>query len=88
MISRYERPEMAAVFSDTARFGRWLEIERLATEAWADGRVTREELDLMKAVAKRAGLGDYDVDQIVKGARTRLYHESAQALRDKRGNGG
>jgi adenylosuccinate lyase len=27
---------MAAVFSDTTRFGRWLEIELLATEAWAD----------------------------------------------------
>ena len=26
---------MAAIFSDTARFGRWLEIELLATEAWS-----------------------------------------------------
>jgi adenylosuccinate lyase len=26
---------MAAIFSDTARLGRWLEIELLATEAWA-----------------------------------------------------
>ncbi len=33
MIPRYTTPEMAAVFSDTARFGRWLEIELLATEA-------------------------------------------------------
>jgi adenylosuccinate lyase len=33
MIPRYTTPEMAAVFSDPARFGRWLEIELLATEA-------------------------------------------------------
>ena len=33
MIPRYSLPEMAAVFTDTARFGRWLEIELLATEA-------------------------------------------------------
>ncbi|MFM7686755.1 MAG: adenylosuccinate lyase, partial [Actinomycetota bacterium] len=35
MIPRYTLPEMAAVFSDTARFGRYLEIELLATEAHA-----------------------------------------------------
>jgi adenylosuccinate lyase len=33
MIPRYTTPEMVAVFSDPARFGRWLEIELLATEA-------------------------------------------------------
>ena len=33
MIERYALPEMASVFSDTARFGRYLEIELLATEA-------------------------------------------------------
>ena len=33
MIPRYTLPEMTAVFSDTARLGRWLEIELLATEA-------------------------------------------------------
>jgi len=36
MIPRYELPEMAAIFSDTARFRRWLDIELLATEAWAE----------------------------------------------------
>ena len=28
-------PEMAALFTDEARFARWLEVELLATEAWA-----------------------------------------------------
>jgi adenylosuccinate lyase len=33
MIPRYCTPEMSAVWSDEARFGRWLEVELLATEA-------------------------------------------------------
>jgi adenylosuccinate lyase len=33
MIPRYSLPEMESVFSDESRFGRWVEIELLATEA-------------------------------------------------------
>ena len=36
MIPRYQVPELAAVWSDEARFGHWLEIELLAVEAWAE----------------------------------------------------
>ena len=36
MIARYSLPEMAAVWADTTRFGRWLEVELLATEAHAE----------------------------------------------------
>ena len=35
VIPRYQTPEMTAVFSDTARLARWLEIELLALDAWA-----------------------------------------------------
>src|SRR5215207_5576267 len=35
MIPRYVLPEMAAVWSDDARFGHWLEIEILVAEALA-----------------------------------------------------
>jgi len=44
VIPRYTLPEMAAVWSDEARFGHWLEIEVLAVEAWARlGKVPVEE---------------------------------------------
>ena len=44
MIPRYSLPEMAAVWTDQARMARWLEVELLATEAWADlGVVPRED---------------------------------------------
>jgi adenylosuccinate lyase len=35
MIDRYTTPAMAAVWADTTRFARWLEVELLATEAHA-----------------------------------------------------
>jgi adenylosuccinate lyase len=34
VIERYSPPEMVAVFSDTARFARYLDIEILVVEAW------------------------------------------------------
>ncbi len=40
MIPRYSREEMAAIFSERAKFSRWLEIEILAVEA----RVRRDEV--------------------------------------------
>ena len=35
MIDRYSLPEIATLFTDEARFSDWLEVEILATEAWA-----------------------------------------------------
>lgn len=50
MIPRYSRPEMAALFTDDAKFGAWLEVEILATEAWADlGVVPREAAEAVRA---------------------------------------
>jgi len=35
LIPRYSLPEMDALFTDAARFARWLEVEVLAVEGWA-----------------------------------------------------
>ena len=44
MIARYAPADMAALFSDTARFSLWLEVELLATEAQAAlGNVPADE---------------------------------------------
>jgi len=54
VISRYTLPEMAAVWSDEARFGHWLEIEILAVEAWARlGTVPAEDA---RAIRERAAI--------------------------------
>ncbi|HEY1832320.1 MAG TPA: adenylosuccinate lyase [Acidimicrobiales bacterium] len=43
MIPRYSPPDMAALFSDTARFAMWLEVELLATEGQARAGVVPAE---------------------------------------------
>ena len=78
MIDRYSRPEMAAVWRDTTRFGRWLEVELLATEAHAalgvvpaaDAAACRSRAPavddaFVAAVAERERTTDHDVAAFV-----------------------
>jgi adenylosuccinate lyase len=71
-------PEMAALFSDEARFGLWLEVELLAVEAWAklgvipleDAAACRQrapEVDaaFVEQVAERERITDHDVAAFV-----------------------
>jgi adenylosuccinate lyase len=54
MIERYTRPEMGALWADTARLARWLEVELLATDAHAElGVVPAEEAAACRARAPR-----------------------------------
>lgn len=74
MIPRYSRPEMAALFSDDAKFGAWLEVEILACEAWAelgvipveDAKAIRERAAFTtEAVLEREKTTDHDVAAFV-----------------------
>ena len=69
MIPRYSLPEMEAVFSDEARFARWVEIEVLATEAHSDlGIVPKDD-----AVACRRGAPIVDakfIDDVLEREKT------------------
>ena len=50
MIPRYSTPEMDAVWSEPVRFGRWLEVELLATEGHAAiGVVPAEAAEICRA---------------------------------------
>ncbi len=52
MIPRYTLPRMGAVWEPAARYARWLEIELLACEAWAElGEVPRDALAEIRATA-------------------------------------
>ena len=62
MIARYTLPEMAAVWSDEARLGHWLEIEILAVEAWARlGTVPAEDA---RAIRERAAVTVEQVNEL------------------------
>jgi adenylosuccinate lyase len=78
VIDRYSLPEMAAIFSDTTRFGRYLEIELLATEAHvalgivpADDAATCRsrapvtDAAFVQAVSDREAITDHDVAAFV-----------------------
>lgn len=72
MIPRYQLPEIAALFTDEARYGTWLEIEVLATEAW-------EKLGIVPpmdaaAIRERAG---FDVAAIEERERTTEHDVAA-----------
>jgi len=67
VIPRYTLPEMAAVWSDEARFGHWLEIEVLAVEAWARlGKVPAEDA---RAVRERASFTVERVEELERVTR-------------------
>jgi adenylosuccinate lyase len=61
MIPRYSLPEMAALFTDEARFGAWLEVEVLAVEAWAELGVVPKEA--AAAVRERGGFDVAAIDE-------------------------
>ena len=78
MIPRYSRPAMAALFTDEARLGRWLEVEVLVAEALAslgvvpedDAKAIRERAPevtpaFVAAVAERERVTDHDVAAFV-----------------------
>jgi adenylosuccinate lyase len=49
VIPRYAPPEIAAIFTDEARMRRWLDVELLASEAWAElGRVPNDALAALR----------------------------------------
>src|SRR5262245_8896689 len=85
MIPRYSLPEMAAVWGDTTRMGRWLEIELLATEALAElgvvpveaakacrERAPRVDDEFVAAVSERERVTDHDVAAFVDVVQARI----------------
>jgi adenylosuccinate lyase len=78
LIPRYSIPEMARLFSDEARMAGWLEVELLATEAWAtcgvvptaDALTCRRQAPVVdrafvEAVNRREQVTDHDVAAFV-----------------------
>jgi adenylosuccinate lyase len=90
VIDRYSLPEMAAVFSDIARFARYVEIELLATEAQArlgvvpaeDAAICRAKAPVVddafvQAVSDREAVTDHDVAAFVDVMQAAIGHPAA-----------
>lgn len=78
MIARYSPPDMASLWSEKARFARWLEVEILAVEGWATlgvvpasdalavrARAPAVDQAFLDAVAAREAVTDHDVAAFV-----------------------
>jgi adenylosuccinate lyase len=85
MIPRYSPPDMAALFTDAARFGLWLEVELLATEAQAaigvvpaeDAATCRDKAPtvddvFVSDVLERERITDHDVAAFVDVVQDRI----------------
>ncbi len=85
MIPRYSLPEMEAVFSDESRYGRWIEIELLATEAHSvegivpvtDAAICRDraphaDADFIADVLEREKVTEHDVAAFVDVLQQRI----------------
>ena len=59
MLERYTRPEMAELWSETAQFDAWLEVEIAACAAWSKlGVIPASDVDLIREKAS------FNVDRI------------------------
>lgn len=69
MIERYSRPEMKAIWTDEAKFQRWLEVEIAACEGWAklgsippvDMEQIRKASFEMRSIDKNLAITHHDV---------------------------
>ena len=67
MIERYSRPEMRALWSEEAKYRRWLEVELAVSEVLAEaGTVPRRDIDVIKA---KAGFDVARIDAIEREVR-------------------
>lgn len=61
MIERYSYPEMRAIWEPANKFAKWLEVELLVAEGWAEiGEIPREAAQALRANAR------FEVDRILE----------------------
>jgi adenylosuccinate lyase len=87
LIERYAPPEIAGLFTDEARFADWLEVELLATEAWAklgvvpdaDATTIRERAAFdVAAIREREKVTDHETAAFVDVVQERIGGPAAK----------
>lgn len=85
MIDRYSPKEIADIFSDQSRFATWLEVEVLATQAWASlgvvpadhakavrSNAPRVDADFVREVLEREQVTNHDVAAFVDVVQSKI----------------
>jgi adenylosuccinate lyase len=87
LIDRYAPPEIAELFTDEARFRTWLEVEILATEAWAklgvvpaaDATAIRERAGFdLESIRAREAVTDHETAAFVDVVQERIGGPAAK----------
>jgi adenylosuccinate lyase len=87
LIERYAPAEIAGLFTDETRFRTWLEVEVLATEAWAklgvipaaDAATIRERADFdIEAIRAREAVTDHETAAFVDVVQDRIGGPAAK----------
>ena len=80
MIPRYTRPEMGALWSDDAKYARWLRVELAVCEAW--GRRGVVPPDALDRIRQRARVDAARIAEI----EARVHHDVIAFLTDLEGS--
>lgn len=74
MIERYSRPQMKKIWSEQNKFDKWLQIEIVTCEAWAElGAIPKEAIPKIKKAS-------YDLDHIAEHLKV-THHDMTAFLR-------
>ena len=69
MIERYSYPEMKAIWEPENRYRKWLEVEILVAEGWAEiGRIPKQAARKLRANGDRLLSRDFDFPSLVRRA--------------------
>ena len=72
MIERYSLPEMKAIWTDEAKFERWLKVEIAACEGWAKlGSISRDDMEKIRQAS-------FDMNRIEENLR--ITHHDVTAF--------
>ena len=57
-------------------------LRHIARVALADGKLTSEETDMLKAVGSKIGMSGIDIDMLLKRERRAIFQEAKDILRN------
>jgi adenylosuccinate lyase len=85
MIERYTRPEMAELWSESAQFDAWLEVEIAACAAWSKlGVIPAEDVNRIRAKATFDVARIHEIEEITRHDVVAFTRSVSESLGDER----
>lgn len=85
MISRYTRPEMAALWSEEAQFQAWLDVELAACKAWSEvGVIPKEDVEKLYRDARFDVARIHEIEQDTRHDVVAFTRAVSESLGDER----